>query len=517
MRLDSVPIAPALASRSDSARGTASGVSKAQGLAQEIRTAIIEGGLQPGDAFQREADLVTQSGLSRATVREAIRILDAEGLVEVRTGRGGGLFVGDPGSRGVGDALALTLIFGSVTAGTLVEFRRLVEPEVAALAAERATAPQLRMMHSTLVAPDWEEELDFHLHVADASGNELLRLLLRSVHTGMVRQARARLGSALHPNLDRLRDGLRGIYGAIEDGDRLRAARCMRAHIEGIEDSLRRLNLLEGRVVFGGRSPTPTAVSGSPVTDPTKAAALADEIRLMIVEEGLLPGDPLPSEREWLGRSGLARATVREAIRILSAEGLVCSRRGRTGGLVVGQPDPNRIARLLASHLTMHSVTAGALVEFRQVLEPIAAALAAERAGEEQLDALREAAQTLSPHADLDFHLRLADAAGNEVLLQLLRAVRIASRPEVLQHRFGMTRRDMETVARSHRNIYQAVAAHDSGDARTLMQRHLDRLGDVLRWSGRATETLAVQTAIDVPVPPQSGDAGAARTIGSRA
>src|SRR5919107_900384 len=80
---------------------------------------------------------------------------------------------------------------------------------------------------------------------------------------------------------------------------------------------------------------------------PKASALLADELRARILGTGLEPGSPLPSEPEIIEQSGLGRASVREALRLLEAQGLVVIRRGSHGGIFVAQPDPSALGRTL--------------------------------------------------------------------------------------------------------------------------------------------------------------------------
>jgi DNA-binding FadR family transcriptional regulator len=231
---------------------------KAAELAQRIRRMILLDGLLPGDSLPAETELIAQSGLSRATVREAVRILDAEGIVEVRIGRTGGIFVSQPSQGMLGEWLATQLAMRATTIHTLMEFRRVVEPAAARLAAQRATPEQISQLRQAVNSPTMEEELDFHLFVADASQNELLRILLRAVHEGL-REHRVYHKPAGEADIVAGRRAHRRLFEAIADRDADKAEELMASHLEAVEQLIRRGGELHEPLSFrdGERRDTP--------------------------------------------------------------------------------------------------------------------------------------------------------------------------------------------------------------------------------------------------------------------
>ncbi|MDQ1425001.1 MAG: hypothetical protein QOD72_2499 [Acidimicrobiaceae bacterium] len=218
---------------------TASATTKAAALASRIRRTILVHGLRAGDRLPSEAELIAEHGISRPTVREAIRILDAEGFVEVRIGRNGGLRVAQPKPEALGEWLATQLAMRAATVHSLVEFRVVVEPVAAGLAAQRATPEQIRLLREAVNSPSVEEELDFHLYVADATQNELLRLLLRAVHTGL-REHRIYHAAVSEADVVAARRVHRRLFDAIADRDAELASTLMLKHMQAVEQVMRR-------------------------------------------------------------------------------------------------------------------------------------------------------------------------------------------------------------------------------------------------------------------------------------
>ncbi|WP_329281197.1 FadR/GntR family transcriptional regulator [Streptomyces sp. NBC_01451] len=152
-------------------------------LAAEVRERILSGEFTEGMALPPERQLVDQTGLSRATVREALRILEVERLVRIRPGRGGGAFVHRPGHESVTNTVRLVIRGQQIRLEALHETREAIEPTCAALAAKRRTPADLTELdaaHAELLAADDDvprflrANVRWHTAVAKAGDNELL-------------------------------------------------------------------------------------------------------------------------------------------------------------------------------------------------------------------------------------------------------------------------------------------------------------------------------------------------------
>jgi GntR family transcriptional repressor for pyruvate dehydrogenase complex len=168
-------------------------------IVQQIQDAIASGRLRPGERLPSERDLCDVFGVSRATLREALRALEALGVVEVRTGARGGAFAVEPGEDVVGSALASLLRFRQATARDLVEFRVSFEGENAAWAARRASAEDVaelealatRIEAAVASGQPWRSvvELDvaFHVRVARATGNVVRGAIMLAIQDALRR------------------------------------------------------------------------------------------------------------------------------------------------------------------------------------------------------------------------------------------------------------------------------------------------------------------------------------------
>lgn len=214
---------------------------------------------------------------------------------------------------------------------------------------------------------------------------------------------------------------------------------------------------------------------------PTRASSdVIVQIRRAILSGQYRPGDRLPTEREMAQQFGVSRVTVRDALRALEANGLVRVKVGGQGGPYVAEPDISLLSDSIGTHLHLRGTTFEELAEARLALETTAARLAAQRATEEDLQALEAAIQgPIQPPtgdaaaASLDFHTALVIASHNQALLAMFRATRA-----LIQQAFDTLHAqqpDMAQAARkTHGELYRAIAARDAQGAAALMHAHLE-------------------------------------------
>jgi len=203
----------------------------------KIRERIVSGSWGPGHRLPKESELATELGLSRNSLREAVRALSQLRVLEVRQGDGTYVSSLEPDLLLESTGFVTHLLLGN-TALELFEVRRLVEGSAAALATARITADgrrELGQMMDRMMAAESVDELveadvGFHAVIARATGNAVLTSLLASLST---RTMRVRLwrGRAVDNALDVTRDEHRRIYEAIASGDPELARAAMTAHI----------------------------------------------------------------------------------------------------------------------------------------------------------------------------------------------------------------------------------------------------------------------------------------------
>jgi DNA-binding FadR family transcriptional regulator len=231
-----------------------------QKVAAAIRGAVARGELAPGDRLPTQRALQHAFGVSKFTVVEALRVLEADGLVRVEVGRAGGAVVLDSSRHSLSRSIGLLLDMDQVNLDEVRELRATVETRVARLAARRARPPQVAHLEALLaelealeVAAEAETEsgaepaagggpvpppaaarfgaldLEFHTSLAEASGNRLLHACMDVLYHHVLRfVARVDLAEIAHLNrsLRRLLDG------GIKAGSADVAARAMEQHLK---------------------------------------------------------------------------------------------------------------------------------------------------------------------------------------------------------------------------------------------------------------------------------------------
>ncbi|MGH7786973.1 MAG: FadR/GntR family transcriptional regulator, partial [Candidatus Binatia bacterium] len=201
-------------------------------LARDIVREIQRRGLPPGAKLLSEQKMVERYGVARGSLREALRYLELQGVLRIKSGPGGGPQIDTPNGRHFASTLSLMLQCVGARFRSIIETRWVVEPGLAALAAERASPADLDALRASLAAMRaalgdaarfQEEHRRFHDLLALASGNPVLRFLLPALHW-------ISDGAAIAYNPAERRRVLRAtraILAAIEAGDGPRAYQAM--------------------------------------------------------------------------------------------------------------------------------------------------------------------------------------------------------------------------------------------------------------------------------------------------
>jgi GntR family transcriptional regulator, transcriptional repressor for pyruvate dehydrogenase complex len=208
-------------------------------IVDQIRLLIRSGQLTAGDRLPSERELCERFGVSRVTVREALRVLEANGLVDIRVGARGGAFVTAPTSRLVGEGIADLMSLSSLSALEVTEARMVFELGLVPLVCERATEEDIAALYeicdrgtTALESGDYPLTLsaEWHSRFARSTHNRAIGLLAESLHDPMIRSLQeARSTEPAHGR--RGVEEHRALVDAVAARDVERATELMRVHL----------------------------------------------------------------------------------------------------------------------------------------------------------------------------------------------------------------------------------------------------------------------------------------------
>jgi GntR family transcriptional regulator, transcriptional repressor for pyruvate dehydrogenase complex len=232
---------------------------KPQQIADELRALIVGGALAEGDSLGHEPDLVDRFGVSRPSLREALRILEAEGLVTVVRGVHGGVVVHEPNERMTARTAALVLQSRNVALADVFEARSLLEPlaarAIATMRGRRAAVNELRRLINDEVAAIEDPErfgvanAAFHERLVSLAGNQTLSIVAEMLNEIVARAVTAvsQAGDVVG-SLSTRRRGIRSqerLLELLEAGDGAAAEEHWRSHMQVV-----------GRVMLGQQAST---------------------------------------------------------------------------------------------------------------------------------------------------------------------------------------------------------------------------------------------------------------------
>jgi GntR family transcriptional repressor for pyruvate dehydrogenase complex len=209
-------------------------------IVAEVREALFDRRLRPGDFLGTEKDLADRSGVSRIVARDALRTLEALGIVDIRMGAHGGARIARGNPQRFAEALAVQLELTEVAAGEIMDAQRAIESEAAALAAANATAGNRARLEELIDAAALKLDdidgftglsRDFHRAVAEASQNRVLVFQLVSLqHVSWPRRNR----TLTREVAEHVLAAHRALLRVIAAGDSEGARALMRDHVEMI-------------------------------------------------------------------------------------------------------------------------------------------------------------------------------------------------------------------------------------------------------------------------------------------
>lgn len=214
-----------------------------QDVVDQVEEAILNGKLNVGDTLPPERDLMEKFETSRGTLREALRVLEQKGLIEIRLGTNGGAVIKGLTTEKISENLALLIRFQQVSLEHLAEFREGVEGNVVALAARRATPSDIQQLRLLLEEARLYKEngisqqdafirVDEHLHqtLARISRNPMYTSILQTLHENIHPYFESFLPREPHVIEENFSD-LCDIVQAVENGDAKRARQLAQRHV----------------------------------------------------------------------------------------------------------------------------------------------------------------------------------------------------------------------------------------------------------------------------------------------
>lgn len=234
-------------------RSTNERLSRPQKVAEAIKSWVMENGWKPGERLPSETELIERFAMAKGTIREAIRILEAQGLVKSRTGPGGGVFVHQVSEERATALLGNYFYFQHLTIDDIYQIREALEPELAASLAGRLTAAQLAALEEVMTryaepATTDEEEreqhvasLRFHALLAEMSGNPLMRFLIRFT-ANMLADITVSRRLYAQPNRELWASGLdyqSRLVAALREGDAEAARQILSGHMRNAHRLMR--------------------------------------------------------------------------------------------------------------------------------------------------------------------------------------------------------------------------------------------------------------------------------------
>ena len=456
-------------------------------LAGDLRRQILTGQLAADQRLPPEAELTAELRISRETLREALRILESQQLVEIKRGRGGGAVVRRPGLDAVARYVTLLLQLRKTTLAHLEEVRTVVEPPAAELLATRAGVDDIE----TLVAlHDAERAADdplsfvtamsaFDQAVIELSGNRTLAVIagvFRDIYAGQVYSS---IDSTDVPSAEHIARRVIVSHSAFLDAARRRDGSL--AQNTWSDYLFTTHKMLVNRTI--SRQPIDVvplwraqARHDNGEAAPRRASVVSTEIRARIAEGQLSEGDRLSPLAELAEEFGVSRPTLREALRILEMEFLLELRTGDRSGAAIRPPTTRVAAQLAGIVLEARGTTLGDFHQALRLIEPAIMGLVASRISAKQLKILTQANEALAETTEdtarfvsmyRDVEMVAFSAVKNPaltVIAEILHWVRVAIDPTIAADVTGLpgvSEANRRAQGRFSRFV-SAAAEHDS-------------------------------------------------------
>ncbi|MGV0836912.1 FadR/GntR family transcriptional regulator [Mycolicibacterium thermoresistibile] len=450
--------------------------------AEQIVADVVELGWPVGHVLGSETELLERYGVSRAVLREAIRLVEHQRVARMRRGTGGGLVVDEPDVDAVIGPAVIYLLRVGANLDEIFDTRIVLEELVAEIASQRAGEADIEQIRATLEQESTGTISNYrllHEQLAQMTANPILELFVETFSrlTDFHFRDPAALPAEIDDEVHRAHDRIARAILANNPGlARERMRQHLRAEAEFIRSQPTTVQHLDPAVALAG------------ALGDKRGEALARQIFTEILTSGAAPGFFIGSEATLMEQHDASRAVVREAIRILEYHQVAITRRGPGGGLFVTEPDISALADIISIYLRRRGVKVRHIIQLRTGLELAVVERAAEalrtggrdaRVVEDALRAEAEHGMALAFGHGEDFHTMLGSLTGNRAL-QLVHRVTMrlgwlffnhlaADDPRVR----NLSESLPDTAGPAHQGIADALIAGDTELAVMRMRAHM--------------------------------------------
>jgi GntR family transcriptional repressor for pyruvate dehydrogenase complex len=445
-------------------------------VANRILTFIATRQPEIGSRLPSIEKLANQLEVSQASVREAIKLLDAWGVVTVR--HGVGVFIAGSMENTLRMPFKASADRNKKPLLHLHQLREALEPDIAAIAAQDCRPEHIEKIEAALLAMDQsvndpeayiKADLDFHAALAESTGNDLFLIVIYPIIDLM--EEGKRLVSQSPGMLERAQAYHRRLFTAIKAGAAVQASETMRLHLKQSWKEIQTHTKAASAIQFK------RSVKGD-LSD-----RIVQQVLSLIVDNQLEVGDRLPPIEELCRRFDVSRTSIRESIKLLDAWGVITVKHGI--GIFVSGPTKDTLRIPFKVSLERGEQAIPHLHQLREALEPDIAALAAQNARPEEIKKIEDAGRAMEESIhdpaqfikyDLAFHSALAEATGNELFLIVIHSV-----VDLLQNARSVavqTPGAAERAQQYHMAILDQIKAGNPEGARETMKTHL-----VQAWS----------------------------------
>jgi GntR family transcriptional repressor for pyruvate dehydrogenase complex len=465
-------------------------------IAMHIEDLILNGLLMPGDKLPAERELAKDLEVSRTSLRDALVKLEARGLLQIR--HSGGTLVRDIIGPTLTDQLAVLLDEHPEALLDLLEVREALERIAAYYAAQRATAldrqileQRFAMLNQSTDKGEPERDaltiVEYYLAVANASHNIALMHVMRGLYKLMPGSISGSL-SVIYQRpgtYETVYAHRQKMHAAILQGDADAAA----AAANAVTLFLQRImsDFIESQTVDA--KPQAAGAFSAVDKDALKPARLSDavveQIEKLITSGKLSAGDQLPAEKTLADILQVSRSVLRDAVVRLETRGVLSIKQG--GGTFVCNVPTRTINDPLANLLSSNIEAVFDFLHLRGSLEELCAAFAAERRSQPDLERLKQSfvdiengVKVPDPYRDAeritDFHIALAEASHNIVLVHIMRGLYQLLRTSIRTNlqRMQSNSSKYNLVLEHHRDILKAVDEQNMDAAAKAARVHIE-------------------------------------------